>query len=322
MSKKFIHATIKLVISASILFYLITLIDFHKLLQAITEADYKYLLICLAGSILLVSIKAFRWFLLLHNDNIKYPLKNAVRAYFASFLLGVITPGRLGEFMKLYYLRRDIDVDLNSGLKSVILDRIFDLFLLILFGMAGILVIFFNYEVLIAFPFSTVVIIILIVIMKFSMRFFKSTNNIMLFVNKLISGLSGFRNLVNWFLTLIAYLLFFYLNKLVFVSLDISLSFTNITFVISIVSLVILLPVSIAGFGTREASLIYLLSFFEIPIEKALLFSFLQFLLFFLWGGIIGLAFWITSPIPVKIIRKDADKVLGFVKKIINIKKS
>lgn len=322
MLKKHVYNIIKVIVSAGILYYLISLADLHKFIEATEELDYFYLIICLAGTIILLSIKAIRWCLILRADSIKYPLYKTIKAYFASFSIGVVTPGRLGEFIKLYYLRQDIDTDFYSGLKSVILDRFFDLFILIMFGLTGILVLFFNTGILFSFAFMVLIVLISLVILKFTLSSFNTSNKILVFARELISALINYKNIVNWIITLIAYLLFFYLNSLIFKSLDISLSFINITFIISIVSLVILLPVTIAGFGTREASLIYLLSFFDIPVEKVLLFSFLQFLLFFIWGGIVGLISWIISPVPVQIIKKDAGKAVSFVRNIIYNRKS
>jgi uncharacterized membrane protein YbhN (UPF0104 family) len=321
MIKKHIYNIIKVIISAGILYYLISLADLHKFLEVTEELDYFYLIICLAGTILLLSIKATRWCLILRTDNIKYQLYKSVKAYFASFSIGVVTPGRLGEFIKLYYLRQDINTDFYSGLKSVILDRFFDLFILIIFGLAGILVLFFNTGTLFSVSMMVLIVFMSLIILKATMGAFNTSNKILVFARELISALINYKNIVNWIITLIAYLLFFYLNSLIFRSLDISLSFIDITFIISIVSLVILLPVTVAGFGTREASLIYLLSFFDIPVEKVLLFSFLQFLLFFIWGGIVGLILWLISPVPLQAIKKDAGKAFSFVRNIINNRK-
>lgn len=321
MLKKHIYNIIKVVISAAILFYILSLADLRKFVKLAGELDYVYLLICLSGTILLLSIKGMRWHLILRSDGIRYPLIKAVRVYFASFSIGVITPGRLGEFVKLYYLRQDINTDFYTGLKSVFLDRIFDLLLLTFFGLAGVLVFFFDFGILISFLLPGLIVLLVLVILKLLLKTLNSSNKILLFARGLIEALIHQKNLISWIITLIAYLLFFYLNGLIFKALNIYLSFVDTAFIISLVSLVILLPVTIAGFGTREASLIYLLSFFEIPVEKVLLFSFLQFILFFLWGGITGLISWIASPVPFQAIKKDAGKAVSFVREIINKRK-
>ena len=68
-------------------------------------------------------------------------------------------------------------------------------------------------------------------------------------------------------------------------------------FFMSISSIVTLLPLSFSGIGTRDAALIYLFSIISFSQETALIFSFLIFLTFHIFGGLIGAVCFYKKPI-------------------------
>ena len=92
-------------------------------------------------------------------------------------------------------------------------------------------------------------------------------------------------------------------------SVDINISFIDVVYAFSLMSIVLLLPISIAGFGSREASLIFLLSLYGISPEVAISFSILQFFVFYVGGSIVGGIFLLLSPLPLKTIIKDYNKL-------------
>ena len=93
----------------------------------------------LAGLLLVpqMVIKALRWMYLLGILGEQVSPYQAVATYFASLLLGILTPGRLGEFTKVYYLHRSIGTDLGRGLSSALADRLYDLAILVAVAIAG-----------------------------------------------------------------------------------------------------------------------------------------------------------------------------------------
>ena len=69
---------------------------------------------------------------------------------------------------------------------------------------------------------------------------------------------------------------FYFLAKYtIALSLGLNLSFVNLTIVSVLIIMANILPISIAGLGTREAIIIYFFSLFSINKESALLFSLL-----------------------------------------------
>jgi uncharacterized membrane protein YbhN (UPF0104 family) len=108
-----------------------------------------------------------------------------------------------------------------------------------------------------------------------------------------------------WLLTLGAYFVFYVANFWIFKSIGIQLSLIDIGFILSLMSLATLIPISLAGFGTREVSLVFLLSFYGISPEVAIVFSLLQFTAFFLWGGLMGWLFWLYNPVKMSLMKED-----------------
>ena len=102
------------------------------------------------------------------------------------------------------------------------------------------------------------------------------------------SVLGGFHTrtgVLAFILTCCAYCLGFLMAFCVARSVDISVSFTYFCVAMVSISLAQLLPISIGGFGTREAAAIGLLGGNGNTREQVLAFSFLYFAVMYIWGG-------------------------------------
>lgn len=77
-------------------------------------------------------IRALRWRILLRNEEINIPLKDIYVLGCSSILIGVMTPGRLGEFIKVKYLM-NAGYSLRSSFLSSFIERLLDLGTLMIF---------------------------------------------------------------------------------------------------------------------------------------------------------------------------------------------
>jgi uncharacterized membrane protein YbhN (UPF0104 family) len=59
--------------------------------------------------------------------------------YLSSVSLGAITPGRIGEFFKVLYLKKAGVSTLNEGFSIVLVDHAYDVFLLVVLSAVGML---------------------------------------------------------------------------------------------------------------------------------------------------------------------------------------
>lgn len=84
----------------------------------------------------IIFLKAWRWKFILSNYQIGISLREATGLYGSGLSAGSITPGQAGDFMKAFPLQNK-GFSLGKSLLSIFLDRLFDLFVLILLALFG-----------------------------------------------------------------------------------------------------------------------------------------------------------------------------------------
>ena len=114
-------------------------IDIHHLLDILSHSNIYYLIFALLLNLPMQIIKSVRWNLILKNQNYKITFIETFLIYSASTYFGIITPGRIGDFLKVIYLKNIKGIEISKGFPSVLIDRIFDFYLLIIFGSIGII---------------------------------------------------------------------------------------------------------------------------------------------------------------------------------------
>jgi uncharacterized protein (TIRG00374 family) len=233
--------------------------------------------------LLLVTITAFslfmrylRWLWLL-KANIKNSLDiNYMFAYFSGFAY-TASPGKIGELIRIRYFNK-INISSLKVFSAFVFERLFDLivvFILCLFAIND------NNSVVFAFIFVLSVLLFI---------FFLATNTS--FLPKLFPRFGYFNKLLVFIAKALGDLREWFNPLDILVSLTIGLiswSAISIAFVILASHLNINLPLYIifsiyplamlvgaasmipAGFGTTEATIIYLLSLYEVPFEISLI---------------------------------------------------
>jgi uncharacterized protein (TIRG00374 family) len=97
-------------------------------------------------------------------------------------------------------------------------------------------------------------------------------------------------------LTVVTYLLFFCQCYLVSRALDLPATFFTLAAAMAMTNLIALLPISIAGLGTREAALFLLLGSTGVSLEFILTYSMAIFIVTFVVTGLMGsVASWIIQ---------------------------
>lgn len=75
--------------------------------------------------VLTLAVRAWRWNIILADIGRPLPVIRLLRVYAAAFFLGLVSPGRLGELVRVW-MARDHATSLPSAAVSVVFDRIFD----------------------------------------------------------------------------------------------------------------------------------------------------------------------------------------------------
>lgn len=314
-----LNTIIKISVTLAILIFLLWKVEFNTVGfgDTLRSVRTSYFLLSLFGVILVLGIKSYRWRLLIRNEGANYSAYKGFAAYMASDAVGIVTPGRIGEIARLYYLREESPISFYSAFKTIVSDRIFDFTMLGWFGLSGLL---FYFKTFGEYPglYYAIGVLVLVILgyfatIKFLSIILRSKRvsrwPVVRFIYESFLAVMGKHAFLMWVITIIAYLMYFGFSWLIMISLHLTPSYMDVAFIMSIMSLSTIIPLSVAGFGTREATLVILFSYYGLASETAISFSLMHFTAFFLWGGLIGLIFWILMPISIQQVKDDSKSI-------------
>ncbi|MFH1409230.1 MAG: lysylphosphatidylglycerol synthase transmembrane domain-containing protein [Nanoarchaeota archaeon] len=275
-------------------------LDLSSMAKIISGISWQYFLLAILTIPFIALLRGYRYQLTIKAVSLSYPLKNSVHDYLLGMGVGALTPGRIGNFIRVPILKKAVKTTTERALVAVFMDNILDILLLSFVGGIGIIILFIKWQVALLSLEWLITGLFLFLLALFSYLFraslFRRFEHILekatiIIPQKYRSGLKGrvkelhqmFKemekhiaaiawafivNLMNWvFVTLAG---FFIARSL---GLDITVLF--VFAVISISAFVAALPISIFGLGTREATIIAIFSLVEIPAEFGLAFSLL-----------------------------------------------
>lgn len=293
---------------------LLARLDLAQVQLLLRQANGWLVMLAVPLVIPLILIKTIRWQGILSAQAIHYRLYPAFLSYFGSIFIGFLTPGRLGEFVKAFHVSHDQDVPLAQGFASVLADRLFDLYALLLVGLAAVFVLAEGPARLVPTLGLLGLSLSLVILLNETLfgrlkqlgrRLGWAGHKLFHPDGWLLQIRAGLRRLtwpwllatVGW--TVFSYLIFFGQCYLLALALDLPVDFLQVSYAVALGSLVTLLPLSISGLGTREATMIAYLGTLQIPAEAALSFSLLIFVTFYLAGGLMGAVAWWLKPLPL-----------------------
>jgi uncharacterized protein (TIRG00374 family) len=296
--------------------FLLWRIDLAQLGSVLRQAAPGLVIAAVILNLPQIALKALRWRGLLRAHGIEYGAASSVLSYFGSIFIGLLTPGRLGEFVKAWHVKKDCGIPAARAFSSVLVDRLFDLYALLLFGGAALLsTVHSQRSVWMLLESAAVLILPLLTLIHdgafaFCERLAKRPGK---WTAKLVQPESWLMELraylkslqpgvviVSILMTAAAYFLFFFQCYLLAVSLDLGIGPLPVSFAVALGSLVTLLPVSISGLGTREAAMMAYLATAGVAPEKSLGYSLLVFITFYGAGGLMGAVAWLIKPVSLE----------------------
>ncbi|MEE3233047.1 MAG: lysylphosphatidylglycerol synthase transmembrane domain-containing protein [Candidatus Latescibacterota bacterium] len=287
--------------------YLVWQADFHSIYSKWERITWIYIFPLPLLSGLMLTLRALRWRLLLNVQGVYLSPQTTWIAYAIGVFCGIVTPGRLGDLAKAFYVRERTGFDWPRSLSSAVVDRALDIGFM---GLATLWAIFY-----LEFPNTVISLIsstsflfviglifaLFIIIIVFMKVFSDSGNNWFLVLNHLKIGLAEAKGMLSVagpncvILTFLAYGLYFLLTILLAKSISMPLLAGQVVAAIILVGIASYLPISIAGLGTREAMLLLVMNQLQIEnsLEVTLIFSSLFFVFCFVVPGSIGfICFW------------------------------
>lgn len=295
------------IIGIIIFILILSKLEFRETINVLTKINLYYFSLATFLLLPILFIRAYRWNYLKRKQNIIFSIKDSFLINNISMIIGLVTPGRLGELTKIFYLKNK-KYSIGKSLVSVILDRLADLFFLLFFSLIG-LIFFFSYfkKTILLLAIITIFILIFVFIIRNNLVqiVLKKILNLIIpvkykkswslnyhdfFKNIKIYTLSNY--LLILFITVFSWLIYYIQSFLLLKSVGINnVPFFYLTIAVTIAGFVTLLPISVSGLGTREATLIFFFSFFQVPLEKTVGFS-LLILSTILSTALIGLICW------------------------------
>lgn len=266
-----------------------------------------------------------RWNMIMKTQGIEYSFKDSLTMYAIGFSAGVITPGKFGEFIKVFYLKND-GYSLGKSFLVTLLDRLFDLFVLIFVAYFSLFLFIkiFEKQIFIS-SLLLVLIVALIVILKYKKEVAKNLSERLyqILIPQKIKrkSLLNFHDFYTDFqlpnysqlfliisLTIFVTISSFINAYLLALSLGINISFLNLVACYSVATLAALIPISIYGIGIRDISLITLFSYIGLSNESAIAFSAII-LITYIISGLICAPAWFMRPLNINklIYTKDKD---------------
>lgn len=112
-------------------------IDFGTLLTSISHANLLLLLAAFAVYYLGFPLRGYRWTILLRGAGTRVSVRDSTEIIFISWLVNCLVPAKLGDVYRAYLLRLNLDVSLSRTFGTVFIERVFDLFAIVLLGLAA-----------------------------------------------------------------------------------------------------------------------------------------------------------------------------------------
>jgi len=254
-----------------------------KVWAVLSKADIRLISAAVGLAIPMAIIKGIRWQLLLHSYDVKLTFRESTAMYAIGMVLSAVTPGRVGDFVKIVLLIKK-GCSIGKAIASNILDRIFDVAFVLLAGYVGMWY-FSKYfasqlqVVNIVFAAFLIVLAALVVkrhlmkklALKFVPKQFKQAA--VDSWNQIVGGLlknkfSRMFWLSLW--TIIFWMIQFFALYLCAKAVAIEVSFLYFSACAAVGMILSLLPITVAGVGTRDATYILLLGQIGISQQQSI----------------------------------------------------
>ena len=323
VSKMFRKTTSFLPLLGVLIFlYIVYRARVSNIIDALSNINLIYLFIFVPFFVILVTfVRGYKWKLIIDSwGKKKIPLVRSSKITLIGFFVGFITPGRIGDFVRSFYLKKDRKLNFTESFSTVFVDRFIDLIVVLVFGVISVLIFskYFNTNIFYGLIIFSIIALIglyiiqkkktvkiflrpfynLIVPEKYKKKVSKSFND---FYDSIIRYRKKkkllFRvlvlNILNWFV------IFTYMYFIALIC-GLNVSFLYILIISPLVVLVEIIPISVSGIGTREAALVFLLSFVNISASAAVSYSLVYMVLAGWTFSLLGMLLWLKEPIKIK----------------------
>jgi uncharacterized protein (TIRG00374 family) len=289
-----------------------------RIASVLAQADPKQLIWAPVLVAAIALARGLRWRYVATSLGIPYGLGRATQVWLIGFFASAVTPAKSGDALRAVYLRNDTGRPMGECLATVFIDRLWDLGFVLASGVASALVFSQRYTKI---PSVALFIVgaIVIAVAAAVMTHRGATRALLKPAFRLLTPARHRENLTTSFhsfydalrqygarkgrivamvlLTLVGWVLIFLLAVYIARLLAIPVSPGFIVLIMPIVTLVELIPFTVSGLGTRDATVVYFFSVIGVDSAQAVGFSIAYVLVGTYLTALLGLALWIRNPI-------------------------
>ncbi len=253
--------------------------------EALRAADPLPLVLTLCLFIPIYMLKAWRWHRLIGAAGVRQTYERSFHTYSAALFLGVVTPGNIGETIKIAYLTK-AGVPLAKASVLMLVDRLYDVVWIGLFATPSLLFLLPEETKILSIVLVSVLLIVLLALVASRRRV---TEAALRGFSHLSSPSAHAITLANWAV--------YYLQLLTLASaFHIGVPLLPFLGIMTVAGVLNLLAVAPAGLGTRDAALLFFFQAYHVPAAQTVAFSFSIFALT-LFASLLGCWGWFRAPL-------------------------
>jgi len=278
------------VIGVLLFLWLLSTIDRSALLINLRQTDVPVFLLSLLLLVFADFLKAARWHLLVHAAGMRSGLLHDWKVYNVGIFLGLITPGKLGEFGRAAYLRKG-GIQTGTAVAVVLADRVFDVAVVALFSLVALQILFRGWWLAGGIGVGLLGLLVLGTV-AWRMHRLPLKREWMSFLLTLAGRMPLLFGCL--LLTCASWTVYCVWAVVLAFSIGVQAPLLSLMSAVMLTGIVAFLPVAPSGLGTRDASLAWLLAPLGIGAPLAVAFSFLMFLSIVL-SSMIGAWYWLKG---------------------------
>ena len=264
MSKK-INIFLKILVSVILLSLLVYKIGLKKLIDTLLKIDSRFLWIVLSFYLILFVLGAIN-LKILFDSLVRIKLKDMFRYYVLSWAVGLVTPGKIGDYSIAYFLKKKINLGKSIAITTI--DKIITVVVLFIMSIFGFFIFLEYYD---AIKIMLIIIVLLCVLggVLFSKKIKDFVKKYLLKDKaKMFTGFSKTLNLfvrrkkkillINFILTLFKWILASVISYYLIISFGIQTEFLILIPITAMTLIISLVPISLSGLGVKELTAVYL----------------------------------------------------------------
>lgn len=275
--------------------YIVYRVGLDKLLSAFLTIDPIFMALSLLLVPVFMILQTYKWAYLLKRQGISLRMGYLTKVYLIGAFYCTITPARIGSLVRILYIKKRTGKSLGECSTSVVIDKVMDIFAIFILAVLGALFLIDIVSSEVAITMMAVFLVFIFIIVLFTRKGFSRKMLKMVYrfglpakfkkgahetFHSFYNSMPRFRDMiVPVALSIASWVVIYSISFLIAMSLQMDVPFHVFVTTYAIASIVGLIPITVGGWGTREATLIAILSLFAVSPEKIVVMSIITFIL-------------------------------------------